>query len=108
MSVTSVASLVESLQPLLQSNQFQTVNDKLVKEFPEPHELAQALVQRGWLTTYQIDQIFKDQGTGLTLGKYIMLEHLGEGGMGQVFKARDKVLERVVALKVIRQEHLAH
>src|SRR6185369_8400922 len=37
---------------------------------------------------------------------YTVLERLGEGGAGQVFKARHQKMNRIVALKVIRQELL--
>ncbi len=42
------------------------------------------------------------KGKSLTLGNYVLLDMLGEGGMGMVFKARHRRMERVVALKVIK------
>jgi len=40
--------------------------------------------------------------------RYELLAELSEGGMGQVFKARHKVMKRVVALKTIRPELINH
>lgn len=70
--------------------------------------LAAELVRRGWLTSYQAHELLQGNPPSLQIGPYVVLECLGKGAMGQVFKARHRVMSRVVALKVIHRERLSN
>ena len=45
---------------------------------------------------------------GMTLGPYEIVEKIGAGGMGTVYRARDARLDRAVAIKVLTEEFAAH
>src|SRR5262245_56297963 len=68
--------------------------------------IAAELNRRGLLTAFQVDLLLRGRGAELSLRDNILLEVLGEGGMGQVFKARHRILKSVRAVKVIRPDCL--
>jgi len=92
---------------LLEPKQLDELSSAVRTQPVEPAELGSQLVERGWLTSYQVEKLLSGHGESLSLGQYIVLELLGEGGMGTVYKARHRLMHRTVALKVIRQQHLA-
>ncbi len=71
----------------------------------QAEQLARALVHKKKLTAFQAQQIYAGKGKALLLGNYLVLDKLGQGGMGTVYKAQHKTLSsRVVALKTLSPE----
>jgi serine/threonine-protein kinase len=83
----------------------ETLRD-LAPRFTDAKKLADELVRRGWLTPYQKELIMAGKAEELILGPYVLLDKIGEGGMGAVYKARHRVLKAVRAIKVIRPDRL--
>jgi formylglycine-generating enzyme required for sulfatase activity/tRNA A-37 threonylcarbamoyl transferase component Bud32 len=103
--VTQLLDAIYDLE-LLPAKQMEEVVGPLRQQFKGPKELAAECVRRGWLTEFQSERLLAAQGQSLILGPYELLARLGQGGMGEVFKARHRLLNRVVALKITRKELL--
>jgi len=68
--------------------------------------LVNALAEQGKLTAYQATAI-RDQRHGeLLIGRYVVLDKLGAGGMGVVYKAQHRRMKRLVAIKVLSREQV--
>ncbi len=63
-------------------------------------QLAVQLIQDGLLNPWQVEQL-KVGRSKFNLGPYQVIDSIGQGGMGQVFKGVHTMMGRVVAIKVL-------
>jgi serine/threonine protein kinase len=75
-------------------------DSKLTAERISDEMLGQRLVDLGYLNRWQVEQL-KEGRTKFTLGPYRIVNAIGQGGMGHVFKAEHKLLGRIEAIKVL-------
>ena len=81
--------------------------DQIVNEFlkrnprAEAPALADYLVQHDTLTAFQADRVLNGKTAGLVLGPYVLLDSIGQGSMGQVYKATSKNDNAQYAVKVL-------
>jgi serine/threonine-protein kinase len=66
--------------------------------------IARDIVARGLITKFQAEMLLAGRTGGFQLGQYRILDQLGQGGMGRVFKAMHQTMHRVVALKVVTSQ----
>jgi serine/threonine protein kinase/formylglycine-generating enzyme required for sulfatase activity len=67
----------------------------------DTQQLARELVRQKKLTAFQAQEIYQGKGKHLVLGNYVVLDRLGQGGMGLVLKAQHRRMKRTVALKML-------
>ncbi len=70
-------------------------------------ELARQLVASKQLSRYQAREIYQGRAKSLLLGNYTIIDTIGAGGMGQVFKAEHRRMRRTVAIKVLPRKAVA-
>jgi serine/threonine protein kinase/uncharacterized protein YjbI with pentapeptide repeats len=101
-------SSVHDFLPLLEKSNL-LAPDQLaeVRNWPEqePKTLAARMVTAAWITKWQSLQLLAGRSQ-FFLGKYKLLELIGQGGMGSVYKAMRPGIGRTVALKVMNRQVL--
>jgi serine/threonine protein kinase len=109
MFATTPASFVHSLREyeVVSGAQADEIARTFQPRFTDVRSLAQELVRRGYLTAFQAAQLVQGRGQDLVVGPYRLVNRLGEGGLGEVFKARHAQMDRVVALKLIQKAYLS-
>jgi serine/threonine protein kinase len=67
----------------------------------DAQELARELVRADKLTKFQAASVYQGRTKGWILGDYAVVDKIGSGGMGEVFKARHRTMNRMVAVKIL-------
>jgi serine/threonine protein kinase len=81
--------------------------DQVISEFLEKHPnaeppaLAQYLVSKQILTEFQANRLLEGKTQGFVLGPYTLMDALGTGSMGTVYKAQSKTDGQWYAVKVL-------
>src|SRR5687768_16147620 len=81
--------------------------DQIVGEFlsksprAEPPALAEFLVAQGILTNFQAERLLQGKTQGFVLGPFTLMDALGAGSMGTVYKAINKTDNQAYAVKVL-------
>jgi serine/threonine protein kinase/DNA-binding NarL/FixJ family response regulator len=108
-TVAKRLSREEFLRNLADSGLFsQEEIDTTLDAMPAPlaadgEALAEHLIATDKLTPFQAAAVRERRLEELVIGNYQVLDRLGAGGMGTVYKARHRRMKRVVAIKVLRR-----
>src|SRR5262245_65662321 len=103
-----VKQLAES--GLMSADDLRAIHESLPPDkFPanDAQEFARGLVRQRKVTVWQATAIYQGKHQSLVYGNYVVLDKLGQGGMGEVFKAEHRWMKRVVALKVMSPKGMA-
>ncbi len=73
-----------------------------------PIPFAKHLVQQNVITLYQAKHLLRGNHEGIVFGKYEIRDFLGKGGMGRVYLAWDRQVDRPCALKVLLPSKRTH
>jgi serine/threonine-protein kinase len=74
----------------------------------DAQELGKELARQKKLTVFQANAVYNGKTQGLILGNYVLLDKIGAGGMGMVFKAQHRRMKRLVAVKVLPKAGKKH
>ena len=104
MAITKAEAFLAVLEKseLLNTEQFAEAQDATLLT-NDAAELADLLIRQEMITPWQAGQLLAGRSS-LFLGNYALMDLLGRGGMGSVFLARHRTMNRRVALKVVSKK----
>lgn len=88
---------------LIDRGQLDSIVSEFLKKNPraEAPALAEYLVEQSTLTAFQAERVLNGKSQGLVLGPYVLLDAIGSGSMGQVYRASSKNDSTHYAVKVL-------
>jgi serine/threonine protein kinase len=88
---------------LLDRGQLDQVVGEFLQTHPraEPPALAEFLIAKGILSQFQADRLLQGKTQGFVLGPFTLIDALGAGSMGTVYKAQSKTDNNWYAVKVL-------
>jgi serine/threonine protein kinase len=105
MAVSSLKQMLDRLLEtgLISHEQFQELGGRKNPEdtLPSVAGVARRLVDKGVLTQFQASHISDGNPERLVVDDYVLVEMLGSGGMGEVYLARHRIMQRYVAIKLL-------
>ena len=101
----SIPELIQNLAEsgLMPLDEITSIHENLRSrhELRTADDFAKELVNQEYLTKLQAAAVLRGKTKNLIFGDYVVLEKIGSGGMGQVFRAKHKQTDKIVALKVL-------
>src|SRR5262245_1890765 len=103
MQIDSVEDLIEALRTsgLFPPEQLDEVLSELAPLSGNTRAIMRHLVDGERISVYQLRKVIHGKAADLFIGPYVVIDKLGQGGMGEVFRARHTGIDRPAALKVV-------
>lgn len=88
---------------LIDRGQLDQVVGEFLKKYPraDAQKLADYLVKDGVISAFQAERVLTNKAQGLVLGPYVLVDSIGSGSMGTVYKALSKTDGKSYAVKVL-------
>ena len=88
---------IEAVQEKLRQRHEATKDSESLHDFDS--KLLDDLAGGEYLTDFQRSTVLDEKADSLIVGDYMLTDHIGEGGMGNVYKALHPIMKREVAVK---------
>lgn len=92
---------VSSNELLNETQTKERLDESYVQQFADAEDLSNALVADNVLTRYQSDALLGYELGPLRLDRYLIIEAIGAGGMGVIYRALHQSMNRYVAIKTL-------